>query len=102
MATPKRQATVDGVEEQFATNFLGAFALTGRLMPLLRAGHNARVVMVSSLIARRGKINFDDLQSKRDYKPLPAYAQSKLADLIFALEFQRRRHRFQRTLLIDR
>jgi NAD(P)-dependent dehydrogenase (short-subunit alcohol dehydrogenase family) len=90
MATPIRQTTADGLEGQLATNFLGAFALTARLMPLLRAGRNARLVMVSSLVARRAKITFDDLQSTRNYKPTAAYAQSKLADLIFALEFERR------------
>lgn len=90
MATPTRQTTVDGFEVQLATNFLGPFALTAHLLPLLRAGKDPRVVMVSSLVARNGAINFSDLQSKTSYKPIPAYAQSKLADLIFALEFQRR------------
>jgi NAD(P)-dependent dehydrogenase (short-subunit alcohol dehydrogenase family) len=91
MMPPSRQTTVDGLEAQFATNFLGAFALTARLMPLLRrSSHGTRVVMVSSLAANNGKIDFDDLQSRAKYRPLQAYAQSKLADLMFALEFDRR------------
>ena len=89
MALPARQTTADGYEVQFATNFLGPFTLTAQLLPLLRRGRGARVVMVSSLVARNGRIDFGDLQSN-NYKPIPAYAQSKLADLIFALEFQRR------------
>ena len=88
MALPTRQTTVDGYEVQLATNFLGPFALTAHLLPLLRRGSNARVVMVSSLVARNGKIDFSDLQSN-NYKSISAYAQSKLADLIFALEFER-------------
>jgi NAD(P)-dependent dehydrogenase (short-subunit alcohol dehydrogenase family) len=90
MATPTRQTTIDGFELQLATNFLGPFALTAHLLPLLRAGKDPRVVMVSSLVARNGAIHFSDLQSDKSYRPIAAYAQSKLADLIFALEFQRR------------
>jgi NAD(P)-dependent dehydrogenase (short-subunit alcohol dehydrogenase family) len=90
MATPTRQTTIDGFEVQLATNFLGPFALTAHLLPLLRVGKDPRVVMISSLAARSGAINFNDLQSSNSYKAIPAYAQSKLADLIFALEFQRR------------
>jgi NAD(P)-dependent dehydrogenase (short-subunit alcohol dehydrogenase family) len=89
MATPTRQTTMDGFEVQLATNFLGPFALTAHLLPLLRAGKDPRVVMVSSLAARSGDINLKDLQSKNSYRAIPVYAQSKLADLIFALEFQR-------------
>lgn len=88
MGLPTRQMTQDGFELQFATNFLGPFALTAHLLPLLHRGNDPRVVMVSSLLARQGKIDFEDLQSAR-YKPMVAYSQSKLADLIFALEFQR-------------
>ena len=90
MATPTYQKTVDGFEVQFATNFLGAVALTAQVMPLLRRTSGSRVVMVSSKIADNAKIDFDDLQSSFNYKPIRAYAQSKLADLIFALELQRR------------
>jgi len=75
----------------FGTNHLGHFALTGRLLPLLRRGRQTRVVTVSSLAHRLGgEIHFDDLQWKRLYKPNAAYAQSKLANLLFTFELQRR------------
>ena len=90
MAPPKRSLTADGFELQFGANYLGAFALTGRLLPLLTAAEHPRVTMLSSIIARRGRIDFDDLQSERNYVPYTAYGQSKLADLMFARELQRR------------
>lgn len=90
MAPPRRQITRDGFELQFGTNYLGHFALTARLLPLLRQGHDTRVVNLSSLAHRGGKIHFDDLQWERRYQPWPAYQQSKLAMLMFALELQRR------------
>jgi NAD(P)-dependent dehydrogenase (short-subunit alcohol dehydrogenase family) len=90
MALPRRQSTADGFEMQFATNYLGHFALTARLMPLLRRASGARVVSVSSLAHRTGFIDFDDLQGARVYAPWKAYGQSKLATLMFALELQRR------------
>jgi NAD(P)-dependent dehydrogenase (short-subunit alcohol dehydrogenase family) len=90
MALPKRQATADGFEMQFGTNYLGHYALTAHLLALLRRGDQPRVVNVSSLTHRWGAINFDDLQSQRSYAPAKAYSQSKLAMLMFALELQRR------------
>src|SRR6266404_1467005 len=90
MALPRRQSTADGFEMQFGTNYLGHFALTARLMPLLRRASGPRVVNVSSLAHRTGFIDFDDLQGARVYSPWKAYGQSKLAMLIFALELQRR------------
>jgi NAD(P)-dependent dehydrogenase (short-subunit alcohol dehydrogenase family) len=87
MALPQRLVTSDGFEMQFGTNHLGHFALTGRLLPLLRGG---RVVSVSSLAARVGVIAFDNLQGERRYRPMQAYAQSKLANLMFAIELQHR------------
>ena len=90
MTPPTRQTTVDGFELQFATNYLGHFALTARLLPLLQRAPQPRVVSVSSVAARGGRIDFDDLQAERDYKPMPVYSQSKLACLMFALELQRR------------
>ena len=75
---------------QFGTNYLGHFALTARLLPLLRRAAKPRVVNVSSVAARQGAIALDDLQSARTYVPMRAYAQTKLAMLIFALELQRR------------
>lgn len=90
MVPPKREVTEDGFELQFGTNYLGHFALTAHLLPLLRRGRNARVVSLSSVAARRGRIDFDDLQAERGYKAMPVYAQSKLACLMFAFELQRR------------
>lgn len=90
MAPPRCQLTADGFELQFGTNYLGHFALTAQLLPLLRKGDQARVVTLSSLAARNGAIDFDDLQAQRGYKPMQAYSQSKLACLMFALELQRR------------
>jgi NAD(P)-dependent dehydrogenase (short-subunit alcohol dehydrogenase family) len=90
MALPQRQTTVDGFEMQFGTNYLGHYALTARLLPRLRRGHQPRVVNLSSLAHRSGTINLDDLQSTRSYVPWKAYGQSKLAMLMFALELQRR------------
>jgi len=90
MALPRRQTTADGFEMQFGTNHLGHFALTARLMPLLRRASGARVVSLSSLAHRTGFIDFGDLQGERLYSPWKAYGQSKLAMLMFALELQRR------------
>ena len=88
MTPPRRDVTRDGFELQFGSNYLGHFALTGHLLPLLRPG--ARVTTLSSLTARRGRIAFADLQSERSYGPSRAYAQSKLATLLFAQELDRR------------
>jgi NAD(P)-dependent dehydrogenase (short-subunit alcohol dehydrogenase family) len=90
MALPTREVTGDGFERQFATNYLGAFALTGLLLPLMKQRAGSRVVTVSSGASNQGKIEFDNLQSERVYKPMQAYSQSKLADLIFTQELQRR------------
>jgi len=90
MTPPKRELTRDGFELQLGTNHLGHFALTGRLLPLLRAGQAPRVVSLSSVAARSGQLRFDDLQSEQRYRPMEAYSQSKLACLMFALELQRR------------
>ena len=92
MAVPRRGATLDGFELQFGTNFLSHFALTARLLPMLRQSERARVVSVSSGAHRMGKrkIDFADLESERKYSPWNAYCQSKLAMLMFALELQRR------------
>ena len=90
MQPPQRETTEDGFELQFGGNHLGHFALTGNLLPLLRAADNPRVTSLSSLAARMGGINFDDLQWERRYSPTAAYAQSKSANLMFALELDRR------------
>ncbi|MDR6984252.1 NAD(P)-dependent dehydrogenase (short-subunit alcohol dehydrogenase family) [Rheinheimera pacifica] len=90
MAPPERLETVDGFELQLGTNYLGHFALTAKLLPLLVKGNAPRVVNLSSIAARNGIIHINDLQSEHQYKPMTAYAQSKLACLMFSLELQRR------------
>lgn len=90
MAPPQRMETSDGFELQFGTNYLGHYALTGELLSLLTEGNDPRVVTVSSVAARSGTIDFDDLQAMHTYKPMQVYAQSKLANLMFASELQRR------------
>ena len=89
MAVPKRHTTTDGFELQLGTNHLGHFALTGRLLPLLRAAAAPRVTTVSSIAHRMGSIHFDDLQLERGYRAWTAYSQSKLANLLFAHRLQR-------------
>ena len=89
MAAPRR-LTRDGFESQFATNHLGHFALTGLLLGRLLAAPAPRVVTVSSTLHRTGTINFDDLQGERKYSRWGAYGQSKLANLMFCFELQRR------------
>jgi NAD(P)-dependent dehydrogenase (short-subunit alcohol dehydrogenase family) len=82
MAPPTRMTTADGFELQFGSNFLGPFALTVRLLPLVLAARAPRVVTMSSGTASYGRIRFDDLQWERRYSANFAYAQSKLADLM--------------------
>jgi NAD(P)-dependent dehydrogenase (short-subunit alcohol dehydrogenase family) len=90
MYTPK-QTTVDGFEMQFGTNHLGHFALTGLLLDRLTATPGSRIVTVSSMGHRiRAAIHFDDLQWERSYSRVGAYGQSKLANLLFTYELQRR------------
>ena len=89
MALPYRK-TADGFEMQFGTNHLGHFALTGLLLEPLLATKGARVVNVSSTAHRMGKMRFDDLQWEHGYGKWAAYGQSKLANLLFTYELQRR------------
>jgi NAD(P)-dependent dehydrogenase (short-subunit alcohol dehydrogenase family) len=89
MASPYR-TTADGFESQIGTNHLGHFALTGLLMDALLARPEPRVVTVSSTAHRTAQIDFDDLQSERSYKRWRAYGQSKLANLLFSFELDRR------------
>jgi len=90
MSPPQRQTTTDGFELQFGTNYLSHFALTGHLLALLRQTANARVISLGSVAARAGQIDLTDLQSQARYRPMTAYSQSKLACVMFALEFERR------------
>jgi NAD(P)-dependent dehydrogenase (short-subunit alcohol dehydrogenase family) len=90
MTPPKRRTTADGFELQLGTNHLGHFALTAQLLPLLRKAKSPRVVSVSSIAARDGLMHFEDLQAERSYNPMVSYNQSKLANLLFAFELQRR------------
>ncbi len=89
MAPPRRE-TADGFELQLGTNLLGHFALTAHLIEQMQGRPDARVVTLSSNAHKMGKINFDDLQGERHYTRWGAYGQSKLADLMFALELDRR------------
>lgn len=89
MSPPDRQTTADGFELQWGTNYLGHFALTARLLPLLSAG-NARVTTQSSVSAQTNGINWDDLNFERSYSDSKAYSQSKIANLMFGLELDRR------------
>ena len=89
MALPSRLETQDGFERQFGVNYLSHFALTARLLPLLRRARAPRIVNLSSLAHRRGAIHFGDLQFAA-YDKWAAYQQSKLAMLMFTLELQRR------------
>ena len=89
MATPL-QRTAQNFEAQFGVNHLGHFALTGLLLPRLLTTQDSRIVSVSSTGHRPGHIHFDDLNSESGYKPWAAYFQSKLANLLFTYELQRR------------
>ena len=89
MAIKTRETTPDGFETQFATNYLSHFALTGRVLPLLKAA-KARVVQLASIAHRSGEIRLDDLNYVTGYKPFPVYGQTKLAMLMFAIELDRR------------
>lgn len=90
MAIPKRAETADGFEMQFGTNHLGHFALTGLLLDRLRDTPGARIITVSSNAHRMAKIRFEDPNWEREYSRWAAYGQSKLANLMFAYELQRR------------
>ena len=91
MALPERRETADGFEMQFGTNVLGPLRADGAAAASRpRRASQARVVWLSSLAHRKGRLDFDDLQSEHAYDPWTAYRQSKLADLVLALEMQRR------------
>jgi NAD(P)-dependent dehydrogenase (short-subunit alcohol dehydrogenase family) len=90
---PPYRKTKDGFESQFGTNHLGHFALTAHLMPVLLATTHSRVISTSSIAARKGGIHFDNLDGSKGYEPMKFYRQSKLANLLFAIELQ---HRFGR------
>lgn len=90
-----RQTTEDGFEHQLGANYLAHFALTARLLPLLRRGRKPRIVQVCSLCQRPGSIDFDNLHLERDYDPWKAHCQAMLASLLFAQELQRRSDLFQ-------
>ena len=90
MALASREFTSDGFEKQFGTNHLGHFALTGLLLPALLRSPAPRVITVSSLAHRNGRMDLVNLQSEHHYKPWDAYNNSKLANLLFANELDRR------------
>jgi NAD(P)-dependent dehydrogenase (short-subunit alcohol dehydrogenase family) len=90
MAPPRNSTTADGFELQLGINHLGHFALVGMLLPQLRAAPNPRVVSVSSTLHAYGRIRFADLNRVHGRQGYSAYAQSKLANLLFAVELDRR------------
>lgn len=95
MCPPRRQQTADGFELQFGTNVLGHFALTGLLLPALQqaAAESAqppRIVTIASIAHKKGSLDFADLQCTKSYSPWKSYRQSKLANLMLALEMDRR------------
>lgn len=91
---PPKSKTKDGLELQFGTNHIGHFALTGHLMAILEKSGDARIITMSSIAHNSGKIDFSDLQSERKrYSKWGSYSQSKLANLLFALELGRRLER---------
>jgi NAD(P)-dependent dehydrogenase (short-subunit alcohol dehydrogenase family) len=90
LSQSERGETKDGHELMFGTNHLGHFAFTALLLPLLAAVPGSRVVTTSSFAARYVRLDLEDLQSKRDYKPMPAYSRSKLAQMLFGVELDRR------------
>ncbi|MFE9610802.1 SDR family NAD(P)-dependent oxidoreductase [Streptomyces sp. NPDC006012] len=87
---PPRRETGDGHEVMFGTNHLGHFALTHWLMPLLSAAPAARIVTTGSFAAKSERLDLDDLQSRKDYEPKRTYGRSKLAQMYFGLELDRR------------
>ncbi len=87
---PPRMETAQGFELQFGTNHLGHFALTGRLLPKLLESESARIVTVSSMAHRQGSMDFDDLNWDEGYSRWPAYGRSKLENLLFTFELDRR------------
>ncbi|MEE6138402.1 SDR family oxidoreductase [Mycobacterium sp. 050128] len=90
MTPPELLHTSDGFELQFGANHLGHFALTAHLLPLLRAATSSRVVTVSSIAATQPKLTFDDPNARHAYKPMVSYGIAKLAQLMFAVELNRR------------
>ncbi|MEU1626720.1 SDR family NAD(P)-dependent oxidoreductase [Streptomyces sp. NPDC020096] len=87
---PQRRETKDGNELTFGTNHLGHFALTHWLAPLLSAAHASRVVITGSFVGKSAELDLDDLQATRDYRPKRAYGRSKLAQMLFGFELDRR------------
>jgi NAD(P)-dependent dehydrogenase (short-subunit alcohol dehydrogenase family) len=90
VASPSLRRTVDGFELDFGTNHLGHFALTGLMLPGMIPSPRARVITVTSMAHRRGHIDFGNLDGAKGYSPARAYAQSKLANVLFAVELQHR------------
>jgi len=87
---PTRRTTVDGYEEVFAVNHLAPFLLTGLLLPVLRESAPSRIIVTSSYEHRRGRMHWDNLQGEHFYFSQQAYAQSKLANLLFVYELAKR------------
>lgn len=89
MNPPTRKTTADNFELQIGTNYLGPFTLTAGLLPLLKNSQSPRVVNLSSIASLQGNIDFENFQSEKEYVPMKAYSQSKLAMLLFTRELQK-------------
>jgi NAD(P)-dependent dehydrogenase (short-subunit alcohol dehydrogenase family) len=87
---PPYRLTKDNFELQFGTNHLGHFALTGLLLPMLLATPESRIVTVSSIASRGGRIDFNNLDGSKGYNPMTFYRQSKISNLLFGIELQKR------------
>lgn len=87
---PKRALTVDGIETTFAVNHLAYFLLTNLLLEVLKQSAPSRIISVSSEAHKYGRIDFDNLQGEREYKGIPAYSNSKLANVLFTRELAQR------------
>lgn len=87
---PPPGLTVDGYESQFGVNFIGHYVLTALLLPVLKSSKQGRVVTLSSMAHRNGEIDFDNLKLEKPFNKFREYGQSKVADLILAIELQRR------------
>lgn len=94
MTPPDRLTTKDGFEIQWGTNYIGHFALTYKLLPVILKSENSRIITVTSIAHRGAKIFFDDINWEKSYNAMSAYGQSKLANIVFGIELQKRLEKY--------